>query len=151
MYDSFDSIDRSQNGLITAAEWFSESVILVAVSPFQMAKPGAILYAFNIHNLDSTQILQEVELNFKGPSFTPSLSALLPRCMPTVAFPYICSIHVAENHILCCTTHRLFYLFSVPESGNNSSLALSLESLNTPSLSRLPVQFVTKGELRTDW
>lgn len=82
-----------------------------------MAKPGALLYAFNIHSLDRSQLLQEVELNFKGPSFTPSLAALLPRSLPSGSFPYICSIHVAENRILCCTTHRLFYLFAVPDSG----------------------------------
>ena len=82
-----------------------------------MAKPGALLYALNIHDLDIRHVLQEVELNFKGPAFTPLQNGLLPCTMPTASFPYICSIHVADSHVLCCTTHRLYYVLYVPESG----------------------------------
>ena len=92
--------------------------IIVATSP-QVPKPlEAALFVLNVRSLSFSQAVQEVDLRLGDPSLVPEYTvaeSLLPTHAPLHSYPHIVSMHYSDGQLLCCTSHGVFYLFSLPD------------------------------------
>ena len=76
------------------------------------------LFVLSIRSLSFDQAVQEIDLKLGDKALVPKCTvaeSLLPTHSPLSSYPHIVSMHCSDGQLICCTSHGVFYLFSIPD------------------------------------